>query len=201
MRSFDVDVEPGRESMQPVLETERLILRRFVAGDAAFILRLLNEPSFIANIGDRGVRTREEAERYLLDGPIASYERHGHGLWLVARKETPHPIGMCGLLKRDQLPDVDLGYAFFPEFWAKGYALESARAALDWACSHGIARVVAIVSPGNAPSIRLLEKLGFAFERFTTMSPGAPDVALYALRVDASATNEGGRLASPLERR
>ena len=174
--------------MQPVLETERLILRRFVAGDAAFILRLLNEPSFIANIGDRGVRTLEEAERYLLDGPIASYERHGHGLWVVARKESPQPIGMCGLLKRDQLPDIGLGYAFLPEFWAKGYARESSRAALDWARSRRFGRIVAVVSPGNAPSIRLLEKLGFAFERFTTMSPGAPDVALYGLRLDATST-------------
>jgi RimJ/RimL family protein N-acetyltransferase len=165
--------------IDPVLETERLILRRFTAGDAAFILRLLNEPSFIQNIGDRGVRTLEHAERYLADGPIESYQRHGHGLWLVVLKDTLQPIGMCGLLKREQLPDVDLGYAFLPEFWSSGYAHESARAVLGWAASRAIQRIVAIVSSGNAASIRLLEKLGFAFERFTTPSPGAPEVSLY----------------------
>jgi [ribosomal protein S5]-alanine N-acetyltransferase len=189
------------EAGQPVLQTERLILRRFVPGDAAFILRLLNERSFVENIGDRGVHTLEAAERYLIDGPIASYQRHGHGLWLVARKEIPAPIGMCGLLKREQLPDVDLGYAFLPEFWGSGYAHESARAALEWARSSGMDRLVAIVSPGNARSIRLLEKLGFAFERLTTMLPGAPDVALYALRVDATSRDERDRLASVPEQR
>ena len=184
--------------IEPVLETERLVLRRFAAGDSAFILRLLNEPSFIENIGDRGVRTLEQAERYLADGPIESYRRHGHGLWLVALKETLQPIGMCGLLKRDQLPDVDLGYAFLPEFWSSGYAHESARAVLDWAGSRRIGRILAIVSPGNAPSIRLLEKLGFAFERLTAMSPGASDVAVYGLRLDAASArgrgSEGDRL-------
>lgn len=180
--------------IEKVLETERLILRQFTGGDAPFILRLLNEPSFIENIGDRGVRTLEHAERYLGDGPIESYRRHGHGLWLVALKETLQPIGMCGLLKRDQLPDVDLGYAFLPEFWSSGYAHESARAALDWARARRIPRIVAIVSQGNAPSIRLLEKLGFAFERLTVMSPGAPDVALYGLRLDDdSARGRGGK--------
>jgi len=178
--------------IDPVLETERLILRRFTAGDAAFILRLLNEPSFIENIGDRGVRTLEHAERYLVDGPIESYQRHGHGLWLVALKGTLQPLGMCGLLKRDQLPDVDLGYAFLPEFWSSGYAHESARAVLDWAPARGIERIVAIVSAGNGPSIRLLEKLGFAFERFTTMSPGTPEVGLYGLRLDAASARGRG---------
>ncbi|HWE24998.1 MAG TPA: GNAT family N-acetyltransferase [Myxococcales bacterium] len=168
---------------EAVLETGRLVLRRFTGRDTAFVLRLLNEPSFIENIGDRGVRTLEQAERYLVEGPIASYQRHGHGLWMVALKETQHPIGMCGLLKRDQLIDVDLGYAFLPEFWSRGYARESASAVLEWARVRGMERIVAIVSPGNAPSIRLLEKLGFAFERLTTLSPGAPEVALYALRV------------------
>jgi [ribosomal protein S5]-alanine N-acetyltransferase len=179
---------------EPVLETERLILRRFGTGDAPFILRLLNEPSFIENIGDRGVRTLEHAERYLADGPIDSYRRHGHGLWLVALKQTQQPIGMCGLLKRDQLPEVDLGYAFLPEFWSNGYARESSAAVLDWARSRRIGRILAIVSPGNAPSIRLLEHLGFAFERSVTMTPGAPEVALYGLSLPPlSAGGRGGQ--------
>jgi [ribosomal protein S5]-alanine N-acetyltransferase len=164
-----------------VLETNRLVLRQFTTGDAHFVLRLLNEPSFVENIGDRGVRTLEQAERYLMDGPIESYRRHGHGLWLVALKETLQPIGMCGLLKREQLADVDLGYAFVPEFWSCGYAHESARAVLDRAASRKMQRIVAIVSPGNVASISLLKKLSFAFERFTTLSPGAPEVSLYCL--------------------
>ena len=172
-----------REGIGSVLETDRLVVREFTATDASLILRLLNEPSFIENIGDRGVRSLEQAERYLLAGPIESYRRRGHGLWLVALKETLQPIGMCGLLKRDQLPDVDLGYAFFPEFWSRGYAHESARAVLDWAAERGIDRVAAIVSPGNATSIRLLNKLGFAFERMATLSPGEPAVSLHRLHL------------------
>lgn len=176
---------------RPVLETERLVLRQFSPADAAFVLRLLNERSFIENIGDRGVHTLQEAERYVVDGPMASYQRHGHGLWVVERKGSPGQIGMCGLLKRDQLPDVDLGYAFFPEFWGNGYALESARGTLEWARSRQMHRLVAIVSPGNAASIRLLQKLGFAFERFTTMSPDTPAVALYGLKLALASLLEG----------
>jgi len=176
-----------------VLETERLIVRRFTPDDAPFILRLLNEPSFIQNIGDRAVRTLEQARRYLLDGPIASYERHGHGLWLAALKPSLQPAGMCGILKRDQLPDADLGYAFLPEFWSKGYALEAARATVDWARARRMPRIVAIVSPGNEPSIRLLGKLGFALERRMRLTPDAPEVALYGLAL-ASAGRERDRL-------
>jgi [ribosomal protein S5]-alanine N-acetyltransferase len=185
MPDDDSSSDMEREAIDHVLETDRLSLRQFTTSDAAFVLRLLNEPSFIENIGDRGVRNRDQAERYLLDGPIESYRRRGHGLWLVALKDTLQPIGMCGLLKRDQLPDVDLGYAFVPEFWSKGYALECARAVLGWAERRGVDRILAIVSPRNAASIRLLEKLGFAFERMETMSPGAPPVAVHALRLHA----------------
>jgi len=163
-----------------VRDTERLAIRRFSAGDAAFILRLLNEPSFVQNIGDKGVRTLEQAERYLIDGPINSYLRHGHGLYLVALKGSLEPIGMCGLLKRDRFNDVDLGYAFLPEHWSSGYAYESASAILR--SGNGAApfpRVLAFVSPGNAPSIRLLEKLGFSFAGVTKLEPDAPDVLLY----------------------
>src|SRR5687767_1434093 len=101
-----------------VLETPRLILRHFTVEDAAFIVRLLNEPSFITNIGDKGVRTLEQAAAYLREGPIASYVRYGHGLYAVVLRETLQPIGMCGLLKRQHLDDIDLGYAFLPEVWS-----------------------------------------------------------------------------------
>jgi ribosomal-protein-alanine N-acetyltransferase len=165
-----------------VVETPRLVLRRFNTGDAAFALRLLNERSFLENIGDRGVRTLEQAVRYLEDGPIASYARHGHGLNLVALRDSQQPIGMCGLLKREALPDVDIGYAFLPEFWSKGYARESVAAVLAIArTSMGLKRVAAIVSPGNAPSIRLLEEFGFALSGSTRLTPDAPEVPLYLL--------------------
>jgi hypothetical protein len=111
-----------------VLETDRLLLRKFSVADAEFILELLNQPSFLRFIGDKGVRTLADARDYILQGPVASYERHGFGLYLTVLKEGALPIGMCGLLKRESLADVDIGFAFLPRFWAKGYALESALA-------------------------------------------------------------------------
>jgi RimJ/RimL family protein N-acetyltransferase len=163
----------------PELETPRLTLRRLQFDDAPFLVRLLNEPSFLENIGDRGVRTIEDAHRYLREGPMAMYDRYGFGLWHTANKQGV-PVGMCGLLKRDALPDVDVGYAFLPEFWGTGLAYEAAAATLrHGARKFGIARVVGIVSEGNAGSIRVLEKLGMTFERMFTMREGEPPARLY----------------------
>jgi RimJ/RimL family protein N-acetyltransferase len=149
-----------------VLETDRLILRRLSTDDDAFILELVNEPSFLRNIGDRGVRTLDDARGYILKGPVASYERFGFGLYLVALKETGVPVGMCGLLKRESLEDVDIGFAFLPRFWSQGYAFESASAVLAYGReSLGLRRVVAITAPHNEGSIKLLRKLGLAFEK------------------------------------
>ena len=165
-----------------ILETERLQLRMLSVDDAEFILRLLNEPSFIQNIGDKGVRTLEQAVRYLADGPIQSYARNGHGLNLVSLKDSLQPIGMCGLLRRDGLIDVDLGYAFLPEFFSRGYAYEAAAGILR-SCRElpRLTRIVAFVSPGNAASIRVLQKLGFSFAGMTRLDPAAPEVSLYSL--------------------
>ena len=162
-----------------VLRTERLVLREFTPADSAFVVALLNQPSFLQHIGDRKVRTEADAVRYLAEGPIASYQRHGHGLWLVALEGQP--IGMCGLLKRDQVKDVDVGYAFLPEFWSKGYAREAVAATLDFARRKGLLRVAAFVSPGNDASVKLLEKLGFAAEGRTRLTPEAGEVLVYAL--------------------
>ena len=163
-----------------VLETDRLVLRYVTLDDAEFALRLLNEPSFLQNIGDRRVRTLEQASNYLLEGPIKSYQVHGHGMYLVALKETLEPIGLCGLLKRDQFEDVDIGYAFLPEFWSRGYAFESALAVRDYGeQTLGLTRMIAVVSPGNAGSIRLLEKLGFSRAGQTWMQPGESEVLLF----------------------
>lgn len=156
-------------------ETPRLLLREFTPADAPFIVRLLNQPSFIENIADKGVRTEADAVRYLEDGPLASYRKHGHGLWAVVLKATGLPIGMCGLIKRDALPDVDVGYAFLPEAWGQGYAGEAVAASLEHGrAALGLRRVVAVVTPGNEPSIRLLLKQGFALESRTELTPGDP---------------------------
>jgi len=164
-----------------VLETDRLALRRFTAGDAAFLVELLNDPSFLRHIGDKGVRTEADALRYLETGPFASYERLGFGLWRVAQKESGEPVGMCGLLKRDWLDDVDVGFAFLPRFWAKGYAFEAASGVLFHARdAFGLKRVVAVTSPDNEASMGLLAKLGFRFERTARAPDGAED-RLFAL--------------------
>lgn len=164
-----------------ILETERLVLRQFSAEDAAFILELVNEPSFIQNIGDRRVRTLEDAQAYILNGPIASYAKNGFGLYLVALKETNEAIGMCGLIKRQTLEDVDIGYAFLPKFWSKGYAVESAQAVKAYAKDViGLKRIVAITDPANAGSIRVLEKLGLRFEKMVRLSKDDIDLKLFA---------------------
>jgi RimJ/RimL family protein N-acetyltransferase len=164
-----------------ILETDRLRIRRLSEDDAEFILRLLNEPSFIQNIGDRGVRTLDDARAYLVKGPLASYEKFGFGLWLLETKSAAQPIGMCGLLKRDVLDDVDIGYTLLPEFWSQGFALESALGVMEYAAKKlGLKRVVAVTNPSNESSIRLLEKMGFKFERMIQLSEDAPEIKLFA---------------------
>lgn len=156
------------------------MLRRLEFGDAAFLVELLNEPSFLENIGDRGVRDEQDAHRYLRDGPMAMYEKYGFGLWHASLRAGGTAIGMCGLLKRDSLPDADIGYAYLPAHWGKGYALEAADATLrHGAEKYGLRRVIAVVSQGNAGSIRVLEKIGMQFERMHSMRPDEADVRLY----------------------
>ena len=164
-----------------VCETPRLIVRRLCADDAPLILRLLNEPSFLQNIGDRGVRSLEDARAYIANGPGASYEKHGFGLFRVDLRETGEPIGMCGLLKRDWLEDVDVGFAFLPAFWGQGYAYESCVGIIEWARRVlGVVRISGITKPDNTGSIRVLEKLGLRFERMV-ISPEGQESRLFTL--------------------
>lgn len=164
-----------------VFETDRLRLRRMSHDDADFMLALLNEPSFIRNIGDRGVRTTDAAREYIAKGALASYEKFGFGLYVVETRDGGTPIGICGLVKRDILEDVDIGYAFLPPFWSKGYAIESAAGVMNYAGSTlGLKRLAAVVNPDNSSSIRLLEKLGFAYERMIRMAEGEPEIKLFA---------------------
>lgn len=166
---------------ETVLETARLALRRAAAGDDAFILRLLNEPSFLQFIGDRGVRTLDDARRYIDTRLVASYDKNGFGLWVVERKAVAGAIGICGLVKRDTLPDPDIGFAFLPEHWRNGYALESAAAVFEFARSRlRLPRVMAIVNPENAASIRVVEKLGLTLERQGPLVEGERPVRVYS---------------------
>ncbi len=165
-----------------VLETERLLLRSLAPEDAPFMLRLLNEPSFIENIGDRGVRTLEQAARYIHEGSTKSFQARGHGLYLVQLKSSRAAAGICSLLKREQFQEVDIGYAFLPGFWSQGLARESTAAILDHARnSLALGRVIALVSPGNAASIKLLEKLGFAFSESVLIPPNTAQTSIYRL--------------------
>ena len=165
-----------------ILETERLVLRELEAGDAPFILELLNDPSFLKYIGDKGVRTLDDARAYIADGPAASYRKNGHGLYHTALKADGVPVGICGLVKRDGLDGPDIGFAFLPAFTGKGYGHESAAAVLKHAQSkQGYRRILAITSPDNVASICLVEKLGLKFVKALRLTEGAPEVKLFAL--------------------
>ena len=165
-----------------MLLCERLILRRFTVDDAQFILTLLNEESFLRYIGDKKVRNLEDARQYILNGPVASYERNGFGLNLVELRESHTPIGMCGLLKREELPDPDIGFAFLPAFWNKGFAFESAAAVLNDSRERlRLERILAITSLDNDASIKLLQRLGFRFEKAIALSADREQVKLFSI--------------------
>lgn len=164
-----------------VLETERLSLRWLTTDDAACILRLVNEPAWLQFIGDRGVRTLADAQRYLVQGPIAMYALRGFGLFAVVRKSDGEFLGICGLLKRDTLEDVDLGFAFLEQFRGQGFAQESAAAITAHAHrAFSLRRLVAITAPENHRSVMLLGKLGFTFERLIRLTSTSPNSNLFA---------------------
>ena len=161
-----------------VLQTPRLTLRPLTPDDAAFIVELVNDPSWLRFIGDKNIRDVEGARRYLAEGPIRMYEQHGFGMLCVESRETGERVGVCGLVKRDKLEDVDLGYALRPRHWGQGLAREAAVEVMRHATEDlGMRRVVAITAPGNAASQRLLEKLGFVREELLDWTP---PVILYA---------------------
>jgi RimJ/RimL family protein N-acetyltransferase len=164
-----------------VIETERLNLREMSEADAGFVLELLNDPDFIRYVADRGVRTDEDAARYISERFVESYRRNGFGLWLAETRDGGAPVGICGLVKRDSLPGVDIGYAFLPPFRAKGYAYEAASAVVCHARDVlGLPRLYAITDPENAVSMRVLEKLGMKLERLVRLSPDESEVNLFS---------------------
>ncbi len=167
----------------PVLLTPRLAIRVFTLDDAAFIVELLNDPGWLNNIGDRGVRTLDDARRYLTDGPIAAGARQGFALWAVLRRDDPSgmPIGMCGLVRREGLEHVDLGYAFLPIGRGQGFAREAAAAVLKHGFERlGLSRIVAITAVDNEASGRVLEAIGMRFEQRMRVPGHADDSLLYA---------------------
>lgn len=164
-----------------ILETERLTLRLQTTNDAEFILELLNDPSWFQFIGDRGVRTIEEARSYILNGPVRMYEQFGFCLYLVERKEDHIPIGICGLVNRDSLDDIDIGFAFLPKYWGKGYAYEAASAVMTYAKDTlALKRIVAITTQDNHASAKLLEKIGLKFERLVRLPNDDEELRLFA---------------------
>jgi len=164
-----------------ILETLRLRLRPMRLEDAPFILELLNEPAFIQNIADKGVRTLDEARAYIQSGPQASYARHGLGLLTVELREPVVSVGICGLIRREGLADVDIGYAFLERHWGAGYAVEAAGAALEHGFRKlGLARIVAITAPGNHASVRVLERIGLHCEGTITLPQAGGENLLYA---------------------
>lgn len=164
-----------------ILETERTILREVTTDDAEFILDLLNQPSFIKYIGDRNVRTVDGAAEYVESRFTDSYRKFGFGMWAVELKETKTPIGICGFVKRDSLPDADIGFAFLPQYCSQGYAFESADAAMKYGRDIlGLTRVLAITSQNNESSIKLLEKINFKFERLIKLPHSDEELKLFS---------------------
>ena len=168
--------------MEIVIQTERLILRKFTLNDAAFMLELLNTTAWLRFIGDRNVRTIKQAEQYLLDGNIKSYQEYGFGFYVVVIKETNESIGICGIKKREGLDDVDIGFGFFPQFMGNGYGYEAASATLDYALNVlKIKRIVAIVDPENVASIGLIKKIGLQFEKMIQLSQKDIELMLFSI--------------------
>ncbi len=178
-----------------ILETERTVLRELVEDDAEFMLDLLNQPSFIKYIGYRNVRNLAQAREYIESRFTKSYRENGFGLYLVELKAEFHnfseimnsvlaeniSIGICGFVKRDTLPDADIGFAFLPQFCGKGYALESAAAVMEYGRDVlGLKRVLAITTQDNESSGKLLEKIGFKFESLITMPHDNEELKLFS---------------------
>lgn len=165
-----------------ILRTARLTLREFEFDDAPFVHELVNEPAWLRFIGDKGVRSFDDARAYLRDGPLASYARHGFGLWRIELSDDGTPIGTCGLLRRESLPDVDIGFACLARHTGRGYMREAAAATLEYAFGElHLARVVAITDRDNVRSRHLLETIGMHFERDIQLKANEEPLALYAV--------------------
>jgi RimJ/RimL family protein N-acetyltransferase len=167
--------------MNYILETERLKLRELTLDDTAFIIELVNTPGWLTFIGDRNIKTEEQAKSYLENGPLKSYRENGFGLSLVEMKDSQTKIGMCGILKRDSLEHPDIGFAFLPQFMEKGYAFEIAHATVQYTIDHlKLPIIYAIVVPENVRSIKLLNKIGLTFVKRFHFGDSNQELLLYS---------------------
>lgn len=163
-----------------ILETDRLIITHLTVKNAPFIFELTNTQEWLQYIGDRGIKNITDAENYIINGPAASYEKHGHGLYLVTLKDTSAPVGICGIVKRDTLEHADIGFALLPEYTGKGYAHEAASAVLAYAKETlGLKKIVAITLRANLRSVNLLAKLGLVFEKIVSFPPKEEELMLF----------------------
>lgn len=171
--------------MTHMFDTARLRLRELELDDAGFILELVTDPLWLRFIGDRGVYDLESARRYLQNGPLEMYRSRGFGLWRVERRSDGTPVGICGVLKRASLDAPDLGFAFLPAFRGQGYAREAAAATLDYARRRlGMQRILAIISPENVASAKVLRFIGMRFEKSMRLAGESRESWLFSSRVE-----------------
>ena len=150
----------------PELKTERLEIVELTETDADFIFQLMNDSDWIKNIGDRGINTVQDAKRYIIDKLVPAYTEYGFGFHLVKHKSDQKPLGICGIIKRSFLDHADIGFAFLPEYRGKGFAFEACTAIYQFAQQkQAFGQIAAITIPSNTPSIRLLEKMGFTYDK------------------------------------
>jgi [ribosomal protein S5]-alanine N-acetyltransferase len=182
MDSLSVIIEDKGAKKMSLIQSERLSIRHLTLEDSAFIFNLLNDSSWIKYIGDKGIKTEEDAKKYIQNGPVQMYTDYGFGLYVVSLKESGVPIGMCGLIKRPSLEDIDLGFAFLPEYTGKGYGFESASAVIQYEKERlSLNKIVAITTLDNTSSQNLLIKLGFAFE--TIIKESDEELKLFTLNL------------------
>ena len=163
-----------------VIETDRLILRKFISDDFPLIYKLLNSPGWLKYIGQRGIKGEDDARGYIENLIIPGYEKHGFGFYLMLRKDDGTHMGMCGLVKRDTLDDIDIGFAILPEYEGKGYTTEAAIATMEFAKNEiGLKKIAAITVPYNTGSIRILEKLGMKLEKMINIPNDPEELMLY----------------------
>jgi RimJ/RimL family protein N-acetyltransferase len=164
-----------------LLSTERLFLRKFNLNDADFLIKLMNDKDWIRNIGDRGVHSIRDAEEYIRTRFLKSYDENGFGFYVIALKDSGQLIGTAGLVNREGLEHVDIGYGMLPEYRGKGYAFEATKAVYDYGYSElGLNKIIAIVNPDNQGSINLLKKLGLRFEKMIRLPDEDKEIELFS---------------------
>lgn len=168
-----------------IAETERLVISELSLDDAPFFLKLVNTPNWIKYIGDRNLKTVKDAEDYLTKGTLKSYKDYGFGFYKLQEKQSKNIIGTCGLINRKELDNVDLGFAFLPEFEGKGFGYESSMAVVKLAQEKfQLKKLLAITLPINKSSIKLLEKLGFVYQKRVIPFDDGEELMLFAKQLD-----------------